>query len=249
MTVRSRIRTRFDAGRLRELIKGPGSDTRTWLFYGRVDDDDDAIRWEEGLGWIVDVTVVGGPLDGEGPIPCRVGWPYAGDGAGSSSPIERGVLAACLLPEGDLNGTPTIVAMVPTTERPVPEEVNGRTIDEAFAESTHFLVTPHDYEAQVGSLWRVSADDDAKLLAQNVVLADDNAGQSYVRGDDQLDALDDLIDALDTFAQALATATPAPPNGALTVASVAVAYASLAPALIAAKTALQSALSSRIRGE
>lgn len=249
MTVRSRIRTRFDSGRLRELIRGPGADTRTWLFYGRVDDDDDAVRWEDGIGWVVDVTVVGGPLDGEGPVPCRVGWPYAGDGAGSSSPIERGVLVACLLPEADLNGTPVIVATVSTTERPVPTSVNGETIDGAFSKETHWLVSPHNVEVEVGSTARVSASDTWKLLAQNVVLADDNAGQSYVRGDDQLDALDNLIDALDAFAQTLATATPAPPNGALTVASVALAYASLAPALIAAKTALQSALSSRIRGE
>lgn len=249
MTVRSRIRTRFDAGRLRELIKGPGSDTRTWLFYGRVDDDDDAVRWEREIGWVVDVTIVGGALDGEGPIPCRVGWLYAGDEAGSSSPVERGTLCACLLPEADINGTPTIVGVVSTTERPVPTEVNGQTVDEDFAKGTHFLRSPHNVEVQVGSLWRTSAEDDAKLLAQNVSLADDSAGQSYVRGEDQLDALDDLIDALDAFAQSLATAVPAPPNGALTVASTAAAYATLAPALIAAKTALQGALSSRIKGE
>lgn len=247
-TPRSRIRSRIDAGRLREMLRGPGADTRTWTFYARVDDDPEAVRWDTTLGWLVDVHVVGGDLDGEGPIVCRVAWPYLGDGEGSSAPVARDAHVVCALPEGDPNGVPCVVGFVPAPGSAAPSSVNGQSIDRDLASSTLILRTSHDYQAEVGSLWRTSATDDAKLCAQNVALGDADASQAYVRGDDQLDALNDLVDALDQFAQALATATPAPPNGALTVANVAAAYAVLAPALVAAKGALQSALSSRVKG-
>ncbi len=97
--------------------------------------------------------------------------------------------------------------------------------------------------------WRVSSTDDAALVSQSVALADDDADQSFVRGNDQLDALKDLIDAISAFANALATAAPAAPNGALTVAAVAGAFATLEPQPQAAKAALEQALSVRIKGE
>ncbi len=84
-------------------------------------------------------------------------------------------------------------------------------------------------------------------------LASEDADQAFVKGNDQADALKALVDALDAFAQALATATPAAPNGALTVASVALAYTTpvtgLAVKLAQAKTAIDNALSTKIKGE
>lgn len=249
MSSRSRIRTRIDVGRLREAISGPGMDPRSWALLARVDDVEDAIRLEQGLGWIVDVTVTGGQLDGEGPIPCRVAWSYAGEDAGRSEPVERGTQVLVVLPDGDANGTPVIVGVLSTPDKPPPASINGDEVSEQYALSTHYLRTPHNVEQEVGSVWRVSAQTDAKLTAQNVALADDAPTQSYVRGDDQVDALKALIDALDAFSSALATAIPAPPNGALTVASVAAAYAVLGPQLATAKTSLEAALSTRIKGE
>lgn len=168
----------------------------------RVDDADDAVRWDPPRGWLVDVTVVGGALDGEGPIPCRVAWAYAGSDAGTSEPVERGVLVACVLPEANLNGSPVIVGVLPTPDMAAPTSVNGEDIDADFAKATHFRVSPRNYEAQYGSKWRTKVTDEAKLLAQALKLADDDAAQSYMRGEDYADALDRFIDATDQFAQA-----------------------------------------------
>ena len=242
-------------------MKGPGADTRTWLFYARVDDDDDAVRWNDEVGWLVDVTVAGGQLDGEGPVACRVGWPYSASGAANSSPVQRGVLVACLLPEADLNGTPVIVGLIPTSGEPVPSSVNGQNIDADFAKATHFLVTEHDVQQEVGERWRTSATQRATLEAPEVRLADEDAGQSYVRGEDYADAADALAEASDDFGQQVLTAftnlvPPGPPATPVTgaqasaaVVTVTAAYAQLATAVAQFKAARSAYLSTRIKGE
>lgn len=222
---RSRIRTRIDAGRLRELIRGPGADTRTWVFFARVLDTDTAVRWDAELGWLVDVTIVGGQLDGEGPVPCRVAWCYAGDGVGVSEPVERGVHVVGIMPEADLNGTPVIVGMLSTPDFPAPTTVNGEDVDADFAKATHLRKSARNFDAQFGSLWRAAATDDARLLAQAVKLADDDASQSYVRGEDFADALERFLDATDQFAQAGINAFSALDPGGLPITPVTAANA------------------------
>jgi hypothetical protein len=250
MATRSRIRRVIDFGRLRDALAGPGSDPRTWVCLARIDTVDGAVRWEEGVGWVADVTISSGELAQEGPIPCRIPASIGGAGLLLAAPVVAGSEVLVSFPDGDPNVAPVLLGYLHGAEdQPLPDTVNGQTIDAALAEATTILVSNKNVEAQVGASLRVAATDDAKLLAQNVALADDAAGQAFVRGDDQLSALNDLVDALDAFAQSLATAIPAPPNGALTVASVLAAYTTLAPALASAKTALQSALSSRIKGE
>lgn len=228
-------------GRLRELVKGPGIDTRTWLFYARVDDDDEAVRWDAEVGWLVDVTVVGGQLDGEGPVACRVAWPYAASGAANSSPVQRGVLVACVLPEADLNGTPVIVGMLSTSGEPVPETVNGQDIDEAYAKATHIFVTEYDVQQEVGERWRTSATQRATLEAPEVRLADEDAGQSYVRGEDQKDALDSFLDSFDVWVDLVRLGIIAG-GGTLDNTTILQASQTL-------RTQLAQALSSRIKGE
>lgn len=254
MSRRSRIRRVPDLGRLREAMSGPGADPRSWVVLARVDDDDDAIRWDTGTGWVADVTFVFGDLAGEGPVACRVASIFGGDGVGSFQPVQRGAEVLVLLPGGDPNTAPMIVGVGFNPEDlPVPETVNGQTIDEDFALANHILVTEHSVQQEVGPRWRTEATERATLAAPEVRLADEDAGQAFVRGNAQADALKDLVDALDAFAQALATAPPAVPNGALTVASVAVAYANpltgLAVKLTRAKTAIDNALSTKIKGE
>jgi len=249
MATRSRIRTRFDAGRLREVVSAPGIDQRSWVFLARVDDDPDAIRWETDYGWIADVTITGSQLDGEGPIPCRVSFSYAGDGVARSEPIQRGVQVVVVMPEGDANGTPVIVGILSTPDLPPPSSVNEESVDEAFAEATHFLRTTHNVDEEIGQTWRVKAEASTRLLAPTVYLAEDNAAQAFVRGNDQLSALGTLLDALDDFATALATPPGAPPNAAVTVAVASAAALALATSIASVRASLQGALSSRILGE
>ena len=249
MATRSRIRTRFDAGRLREIVSAPGIDQRSWVFLARVDNDPDAIRWESDYGWIADVTITGSQLDGEGPIPCRVAWSYAGDGVGRSEPIQRGVQVVVVMPEGDVNGTPVIVGVLSTPDLPPPSSVNGEGVGESYAEATHFLRTTHNVEAEVGSEWRTKAAASTKLLAPSVYLAEDNAAQPFVRGNDQFAALGSLLDALNTFAAALATPPGAAPNAAVTVPVAAAAASTLAASVASVRASLQASLSSRILGE
>lgn len=259
---RARIRRSLDLGRLREAMAAPGSDPRSWVVLARVDDDDDAVRWEEGYGWIADVTFTFGDMSGEGPIACRVSSAFGGDGKASISPVERGSEVAVLLPGGDPMTAPLIVGVAFNSQDVrVPEEVNGQTIDEDFAKGNHILVTPHSVQQEVGERWRTSATDRATLEAPEVRLANEDADQSYVRGEDYADAADALADATDDFGQQVLAAfgnlvPPGPPVTPVTqaqatsaVTTITTAYAALAVAVGQFKAARNSYLSAKIKGE
>ena len=255
MSTGSRIRRRIDLGRLREAMSGPGADPRTWIALARVDDDADAVRWDEHLGWVADVTFVGGGLDGEGPVPCRVAWSYAGPSAGRSEPVERGVLCVVALPEGDPNAQPVIVGMLSVPEHSAPADVLGGSITETLALGTHLLRSAHDIAEHVdGNAERraegdntlraagdavVDAGGTAHLLGPLVRLADAGATQPFVRGTDQLVALQAAFNAIIAWTASVATQIPA----------LAPAQATLASALTAANAQLAAALSTRINGE
>lgn len=264
MATRSRIRRHFDTGRLRRAIAGPGADPRSWLFTARVDTDEDAVRWEADYGWIADVTVTGGELDGEGPIPCRVPVPFVDSGQGSSAPIKGGALVAVLLTEADLNGFASIVGFYWTPDIKPPTTVNNETVDEQFGEGAIWAKSSADLSLELGSAITVSSDDEievttttltlegtqtANLIGQAVNLAETNATQPFVKGNAQFTALQNALQAITTYANTLAKATPAPPNAALTVAAALAAFTPLQIALTQAITDLQGALSTRIKGE
>lgn len=262
MSRRSRIRRVPDLGRLREAMAAPGADPRSWVVMARVDDDDDAIRWDEGTGWVVDVTFTFGDLAGEGPVACRVASVFGGDGAGAFVPVKRGAEVAVVLPGGDPNTSPIIVGVGFNTEDVrVPTEVNGQTIDEDFAAANHVLVTDASVQQQVGERWRTSATQRATVEAPEVRLADEEADQSYVRGEDYADAADALADATDDFGQQVLTAftnlvPPGPPVTPVTqvqataaVTTITTAYAALAVAVGQFKAARNAYLSTKIKGE
>jgi hypothetical protein len=254
MTI-SRIRRSFDRGRLGMLASQPGIDTRSWIVLARVDDDDDAIRWsgpdgEDGpLGWIVDCTIQGGDLDQEPEIPCRLGAAYARDGELRSDPPARGCFMLVALPCGNLNTEPTIIGELPTDGCAPPSEVNGTELNEAYALATHFFVTGLDVDEQIGGDRRIKTGDGKthRILGETIELADEGAGQAFVRGDDQKTELDKLKDALQQFGTDLAASTPAPPNGALTVADVIVAVTTLTQSLV--QIDFEPTLSTKIKGE
>lgn len=256
MGTKQRIRRRFDRGRLGQLASQPGIDPRSWIVLARVDDADDAIRWsgedgEDGpLGWIVDVTVSdGGDLDQENEIPCRLGAAYARAGELRSDPPARGCLVLVAMPCGDLNTEPTIIGELPTDGRAPPSSVNGTDVDEAYALATHFFVTSLDVDQEVGGDRRVKTGEGKthRILGEELELADEGAGQAFVRGNDQKDVLDALIQALLQYAVDIAASGPAPPNAALTVADAAAAGTTLSQAL--SQLDFGSTLSTKIKGE
>lgn len=247
----SRIRRQFDQGRLGLLASAPGIDSRTWIVIARVDDDADAVRWadeQDGpLGWLVDVTVQGGPLDQEPIDGCRVASAFAGADRGRFDPVERGALVVVALSEGGTNAEPTIVGVLPTDGAAPPAEVNGEALDEELAKATHVLVTPHAIEYQAGGDVRVKSDGVARWLGQDVELAELNASEPYVLGNK-------LKNALEAFAQSVQTAAtqlvpPGPPVTPVTAAQASAALGTITVAVGQLTVDLERALSQRIRGE
>jgi hypothetical protein len=251
---RQRVGRQIDRGRLGQLASQPGIDPRSWIVLARVDDDDDAIRWaaadsEDGpLGWIVDVTVQGGDLDQEGPIPCRLGAAYARDGELLSHPPGRGCLVLVAMPCGNLNGEPTIIGELPSDGCAPPSSVNGTELDEAYALATHLLVTKLDVDQEIGGDRRVKTGEGKthRLLGEALELADEGATQPFVLGNAQKSALD-------TFAQAVQTAFTnlnpgAPPTTPVTAAQVTIAVAGITAAVLQLSVDLQNALSTKIKG-
>ncbi len=157
MATRSRTRRTIDVGRLREAMSAPGADPRSWVVLARVDDDPDAIRWEPGTGWLVDVTVGSGELAGEDMIVCRVGSGLGGT-SHESRPVPRGAEVVVVFPAGDPNVSPVIIDYVHNpTDSAVPSEVNGTPVDEARALSTMLTKTTAGVDAELGAQVRIRA--------------------------------------------------------------------------------------------
>lgn len=234
---RSRVRSRVDMSRVAAGLKTPGIDPRTWFAFARVDEDPDATVWDAELGWLCDVTIVGGPLDGDGPVLCRMATPGQGTGVGQYAPPRQGGLVVVAIPEGNTNADCIIVGQIHDSDHAVAAAVNGTTIDESFATRTHILVYPEeDLDAEFANV----------RLTGRMVLGVPDADQSFARGDDLADALDALVDALTTF---LDTA-PAPPGafGSVAAPTFTAAGAALKAAIQQFKLAREGWLSTRIKG-
>lgn len=223
------VGTPLDMGRLSTSVARPGIDPRSWLSFARIDDDPDAVVWDAELGWLVDVTLCGGELDGEGPVLCRC------PGRGQYTPPVRDALAVVLLPNGDPE-TAVLVMMLDDADHPPPAEVNGTAIDEAFARRTHIAAHP-------------AADLDAEFtnvrVTGQMVLGVRDADQPFVRGTAQADAIDTLLDAMSSF---LSAAQALPIMGAVNVASFKTGADALKLAITAFKAKRSSILSTTIRG-
>ena len=174
MPTRARKRRNFDMGRLREAIRGPGADTRVWIATARIDDDPDALTFDPEIGWIVDVTFYGGPLDQEGPVPCRMGDVFAQQGGTKSNPPGPGCEVLVAITDGDANSNPVIVARMHNAGGcEVPTSVNGDDLTETKALADHIVVTTKGSDEQYGGDRRITAksleweatDDSAKLKA------------------------------------------------------------------------------------
>lgn len=228
-----RHQRKLDPGRIREASRGPGADPRTWVNLARVDDDPDAIRWDDTLGWLVDVTCLGGSLDGEGPIVCRVALSFAQPDGARVEPVDRGALVVLVFPGGDPNEEPTILGQLHTNGRTPP---SGLTVE--ILQDNHYLKTPH------GVLW--GAGKDIAITSDQLIrLGATTASQSLVLGDRQRDALHGVLDALGTFCAAVEgvmTAVPFAKPG------LSAPLATLQTAIASAKDALTAALSDKVKG-
>lgn len=188
-------------------VSAPGIDTSCWVSMARVDSEEDALTWEEGIGWIVDVTLHGGKLDGS-PLTCRVASSFSSSGEAASCPVDLGAEVVVLLPgDGNPNDTPTIIAQVANNGyAQVPVQIFDEVIDLAFVRATHFMVSTKDLKLQVGKVARVDATESAGLHAPAVTLADPEADQAYVRGNDFAQAMGTFLDGCGTFSSVAVTA-------------------------------------------
>lgn len=231
-----------------DFVRSPGIDSRTWVVIARVDEEEDAIRYAADdqndagpLGWLVDVTIQGGPLDQEPIDGCRVATYFGGNGTGRIDPIEAGCLVVVVLPSGNGNDEPTIVGVLDSVGCVPPTEVNGTTIDEEYALATHILVTDKAVDEQVAGDIRVRTEGTHRVLGENVELADEGASQAYVRGDDQNSALDTWYEAFISWIELVRLGISAA-GGSLDNTAITQATTQLI-------TDLDGALSTRIKGE
>ncbi len=165
----------------------------------RVDDDDDAIRWEAPYGWIVDVTFQGGPLDQDGPVPCRVASFFATDNYAKIEPVTRGAEVCIAIPEGDTNAVPVIIGQMSNGGyADVPATVNGQNIDESLALATHILKSPHNLEWEIGDQARLKTNDKITLISALVELTQNSPSQAYVRGTAFASAMQNFLGSLNT---------------------------------------------------
>lgn len=252
----ARQRRHVDFGRLREALRGPGVDTRVWICAGRIESDPEAIAWDPDVGWIVDVQIYGGELDGEGSIPCRVAMAYSGAGATRSDPPELGGEVLIAITDGDPNANPVVIGKLHNEGEKVPTELQGLPLLEQLARTTHFTISPHGSREQWGGPRVVTAEGFQALSAELLALAGTvmlggqlaldgtpvPATQPYVRGAQQLAALTTLLTALGVYATAIG-AIP------LIAGAAGPAAVTLNTAIASANAQLAAALSAKVFGE
>lgn len=233
----ARLRPRLDFGRVAAGVSRPGIDPRSWISMARVDVDPDAIVWDRELGWLVDVTLVGGGLDGEGPVLCRFPSSGQGVGAGGYDPPRAGCLVIVAIPGGDPNNDCIIIGQLHDEGCAAATVVNGVDITEAFAQRTHIFAFPdEDLDAAFEHV-RITGD---------MTLGVPDANQPFARGNDLAGAIDDFADALILF---LDSAAAVPGGfGEVTATGFTTAGGVLKTKAQAFKAARARWLSQRIRG-
>lgn len=205
---RARKRKRVDVRRLGEAVSYPGIDPRTWVGIALVEDEEDARTWDPELGWVVDVAMLGGDLDGETELPCRVSEGLGGDGYGEFLPPAAGCEVVVALPSGDPEESPVIVGRSHNARTAkAPATIHGLPISGDVETSSLVAVSPFDTEIKrsaysrreeyEGERWHVMA----PLLVLEattgqVRLGSDEASQSAVLGDDYTEQLVEAVDGI-----------------------------------------------------
>lgn len=255
-TRRSKVRRRINMRRLAHAVRAPGIDPRAWVAAGRVETDPDAATFEPKLGWLVDVKLYGGTLDGVEGLPCRwLSIGPGGDGFGEYIPPKLGGEVLVAVTDGDVEANPVILGTLTNEEDAAPPtEINGLPIDPEATASTPAAVSPLDTEIkrsphsrrehfdgelhEQGKKVVITADE----MIAGLLLGSPQALKSYVKGEDLATAIGVFVDALAAMLD-----TGANSGGAVVFAGKP-AFAAAAAAL---KTSLSGpgVLSQKIKGE
>lgn len=207
---RRRFHRTIDARRLGEAVRAPA---QTWVSAGRIDDDPEAIHFDAGVGWLVDVTFYGSGLEDDEGRPCRVlsmGAP--GSGRGEYIPPAPGAEVLVALPAGDPEAGPIALGYL-TNEDDAhpPETVNGLEVTPEATTSgplsvspfdTEIVVSPHNRREQYAGDRFSQARGHVLEAAEQVKLALRDAVQSYVRGERFVQVLNGWIDAVTSYVTA-----------------------------------------------
>lgn len=213
---RARKRRTADVLRIGKAVSYAGIDPRSWISTGRIDNTEDAYRWEPGIGWIVDVSMYGGQLDGVDEVPCRTMGTDRGNDRGEFIPPTIGCEVLVGIPGGDIEQSPVIVGGLTNKGTCLaPTKINQLPIDGEALSSNAQVVSPYDTEIKKSPHNRreefagdvhVQAANQVLEAADKVLLAVRNAKQSFIRGDRFTDVLGDYVTALAEYCQSAATA-------------------------------------------
>lgn len=227
---RTSVRTRPDVNALASAVSRPGVDPRVWITLAVVTE----LGYDPDEGPFADLQY---QPNGDQET-ALIGSNYAGAEFGDWSSVEIGDTVLVAVPMGDPGNGPTIICrMWNAGDKPF-AEMQDADDSEVPTQNRVLRVKP-------GKKFQLVISGDGARIE----LAQKDATQSFVRGDDYADAEGEFLDALDTFVQTLATATPAPPNSALTVAAVLAAANIFRPKITAFKNARNDYLSTKIKGE
>lgn len=204
---------------MREAMRGPGIDPRTWTTAARVE----STEWDPALGWVVVVRAYGSGLE-QAELTCRQASALAGVGAGEYLPMADGAEVLISLPDASTeDGEPLVVSGLSNEEDSAPTEINGLPINGAITSSTSAEVSPFDTEIKVSPHAR--REQYAKELVQHalqhvlkadqtekgVLLGSEDADSSFLKGEDLVDALIEIVDQLVTLITSGTSTAPGSP--------------------------------------
>lgn len=209
MSTGARFSNIVDVLKMGRAFRQPGIDPRVWSTSGRIDPEGNSIRWDSDLGWVIDVIGAGGGFEQE-VITAKVctNNPYEFIPQIKDCEVHVGV------PEGEATGNPVILGSMNNSDGcEAPGFVTGMSVDGALdftpplttfdalfgvisPYDNEFKVTPHNRREEYGGDHIDVAENQVLEAVDNVRLAKRDATQSYVRGEDQVDA---IIDVLSNF--------------------------------------------------
>ena len=123
----------LDIAALRDLMRGPGMDTRQWISYGIVDADNPearSVRFNDDGGTplpegvLVAVTLMPSGIS----VTCRVSSQNAGSGEGEYSPFGPGDEVLVAIPEGNERAGCAIIGRFNNAHDVFPQQVAGQDI-------------------------------------------------------------------------------------------------------------------------
>jgi len=230
----------LDVRRLGAALAPPD---RTWVTPGRIDDDPEALHFDPGVGWLVDVTFYGSGLEDDEGRPCRVlsvGAP--GAGRGEYIPPTVGAEVLVVVPAGDPEKGPVALGYLTNEEdAQPPATVNGLPVAASATASspaavspfdTEIVVSPHNRRQDYGGSWVLDSGD--------IRLGSWLDTEPALLGETTNDNTSELLDAIDQLAQGLIPLTgPLAPLSAL--------GSALAAAILALRPKLPQQLAERVR--